>query len=79
MPPDARYLTPRDIELTGLADADTVRTWIATGQLKAVNAGKHPRGGKPRWKILQSDLEAFLAARSNGPARSQAVHPEAES
>jgi hypothetical protein len=68
-----RYLTPREIEATGLADADMVRAWIASGQLRAFNAARSPRNKKPRWRIAEADLAEFLRARSSQRAASPAV------
>ena len=42
---------------------DTVRDLIAAGKLVASNVAVSD--GKPRWRILAADIEAFLAARRN--------------
>ena len=46
---------------------DTVRLWIRTGQLDAVNYAKNP-GGKPCWKIFPDAIEKFEARRAARPA-----------
>jgi excisionase family DNA binding protein len=52
----------------GVSDK-TVRRWIQNGELKAINVGRNPNGRKPRWRISQSALDAFLAARTtSGPS-----------
>jgi hypothetical protein len=40
------------------------RRWIRAGELLAVNVGRTPNGRKPRWRIPQSALDAFEAART---------------
>ncbi len=40
-----------------------VRNWIASGELVAVDISEK-RGGRPRWRISEADLEAFLLRRS---------------
>lgn len=62
--PDKR-LTVADIAAQCGVDPDTPRTWIATGQLTAVNVCKSPGGRKPRWRVRQADLDEFLAKRAN--------------
>jgi excisionase family DNA binding protein len=46
----------------------TVLTWIARGELRAVNVGRRPGAKKPRWRITQAALEAFELARTPTPA-----------
>jgi excisionase family DNA binding protein len=47
----------------------TVRAWIRAGELKAVNLSRTPGSRKPRWRVTQAALDAFLALRtSSGPA-----------
>jgi excisionase family DNA binding protein len=48
--------------------SDTVRDWINAGRLKAANTGQ---GSRPRWRIAQTDLDLFLAARTREPRERQ--------
>jgi hypothetical protein len=52
-------------------DGQTVRTWIVSKQLAAMNVCKTAGGKKPRWRVRDEDLAAFLAGRSNRPATTQ--------
>lgn len=42
---------------------DTPRTWIRTGQLRAVDVSTKP-GGRPRYRVSSDDLDVFLLRRS---------------
>ena len=53
----------------------TVRYWIATGDLKAVNVSRSAASKKPRLRILEEDMLSFQALRSVVPA-SQRRSPE---
>lgn len=46
---------------------DTIRGWIAAGELVASNVARK-RGTRPLWRIAQEDLERFLDARRATPA-----------
>jgi excisionase family DNA binding protein len=46
----------------------TVLTWIKSGELRAVNVGRRPDAGKPRWRISEGALEAFEQLRTASPA-----------
>lgn len=53
----------------GVGEA-TVLRWILSGQLKAMNVGRMPGLGKPRWRITEKALADFESARSTTvPAR----------
>jgi hypothetical protein len=47
--------------------SDTVRYWITTGQLDAVDFSKNS-GGRPRWKIFPEAIAEFEARRAAKPA-----------
>ena len=47
-------------------DAATVRKWITEGWLPAVDM-RSPGTSRPRWRISESDFEAFVKRRSNTP------------
>ena len=60
------YLTPpRVAELLGVNETK-VLAWIRAGELGAVNVALR-KGRRPRWRVAQADLEAFLARRSATP------------
>ena len=48
-------------------DQQKIIEWIARGELIAVNIASNPRGARPRWRILPSEWERFLAARQSQP------------
>lgn len=48
------------------ADVKTVRAWIRTGQLRAIDACVKP-GGRPRYLIDRADILAFENARTVQP------------
>ncbi len=60
-------LTPPEVAQQIGIDAEKVRTWIATGELRAVNIAERV-SGRPRWRIRPDDLEAFLESRTAAPA-----------
>jgi excisionase family DNA binding protein len=45
----------------------TVLGWIRSGELRAVNVGRHQGAKKPRWRITQEALETFEMARTPTP------------
>jgi hypothetical protein len=48
---------------------ETVLAYIAKRQLRALNvASPQSRGRRPRWRITEEALDAFLASRSTAPA-----------
>lgn len=58
--PHDRYQTVQELaERLELAEA-TVRQWIKSGELRAIDIGKG-------WRIADSDLERFLKARETAP------------
>jgi hypothetical protein len=46
-----------------------VSTFIASGELVAVNVAANPRGGRPSWRISQEALEQFQLRRSSAPQK----------
>ena len=42
----------------------TILNWIRRGELKAINIGRTPNGRKPRWRIPESAVAEFEAART---------------
>lgn len=49
----------------------TVEWWVANGELRAINVSRDPKSKKPRLRVLQVDLDKFLAARSTDAAALQ--------
>lgn len=45
----------------------TVLSWIAAGELRAVNVNRKVGSRKPRWRITPEALAAFEALRSPTP------------
>lgn len=61
------WLTPPQLARARGVKAAKVLTWIASGELEAVNhAGS--AAGRPRWRISAEALQAFDRARSNRAA-----------
>jgi excisionase family DNA binding protein len=52
----------------------TVLGWIARGELRAINIGRHPGAKKPRWRITQEALEAFEQLRTATPPPPRTKH-----
>ena len=54
------------VELGKAIDIDTatIRKWIAEGWLPAVDM-RSPGTSRPRWRISESNFEAFVKSRSN--------------
>ena len=65
-------LTPPQIAEQLSVKADTVRAWIAAGELRAFSVGEET--GRKRWRVWLVDLEAFIARRANRPAPSKLAH-----
>lgn len=58
--PQDRYQTVKEVsDRLEVAEA-TVRLWIKSGSLRAIDIGKG-------WRIADADLEAFLRARETAP------------
>ena len=61
-------LTPPQVARQLGVDAATVIGWIRAGQLKASNVGKG--GSRPRYRIQQKELDAFMKSREPQAAAS---------
>jgi excisionase family DNA binding protein len=60
--PQDRYQTVQELaERLEVAEA-TVRQWIRSGELRAIDIGKG-------WRISDTDLALFLTARETAPRR----------
>lgn len=72
--PQDRYQTVQELaERLEVAEA-TVRQWIKSGQLRAIDIGKG-------WRIADADLARFLTSRETAPRKPDelADHPAMES
>lgn len=59
-----RSYTLADIaELLGVS-VRTVETWIAARELRAVCVSRDRTSRRPRWRVVQTDLDAFMAGRA---------------
>jgi len=57
-------LTVRDLcERFGVSE-HTVLSWVHSGQIAAMNVGRHPGSKKPRWRFLAAAVAAFELART---------------
>jgi excisionase family DNA binding protein len=56
---------PQVARLLGVSD-DKIRHWIRTGELKATDVVLR-RLSRPRWRVAQADLDAFIQARQPEP------------
>lgn len=64
--PHDRYQTVQELaDRLEVAEA-TVRQWIKSGVLRAIDIGKG-------WRIADTDLERFLKARETAPRASDAI------
>lgn len=46
---------------------DRVRAWIKSGQIRGIDLSSNPGTGKPRFRVSESDLQAFLQTRAVTP------------
>ncbi len=60
-------ITPVQLAREYGCDAKTVREWIRTGQLRAIDAAVKP-GGRPRFLIDRADVIAFENSRTVRPS-----------
>lgn len=57
----------------------TVRTWIHSGELRALNCGRSLAKRKPRWRVTQEALDKFERLRSTMPQQPPAPRPRQQS
>lgn len=60
------YLTPREAAELLQVKKDHIYLWINSGRLPASDMSLHI-GGRPRWRIKASDLDAFVESRQAPP------------
>lgn len=58
-----RLLTPAEVAVRMSVSRDTVRCWIASGQLAAVRVNAQRRGRHGHYRVASADLETFVAGR----------------
>jgi excisionase family DNA binding protein len=61
------FTIPEVCERYGVT-AKIVRSWVRSGELRALNVSRSQTSRKPRWRITQSALDAFEALRTPTPA-----------
>ena len=71
--PPAVGLTVADVARRFRVGPDKVRSWIARGELAAVNTAS-VLCGKPRWVVTPEALAAFERGRAGGPPPKRARH-----
>ena len=67
---EQEYLSPPAIaERLGVSHGK-ILAWIASGELRATDFAT-VRGQRPRWRVAEDDLSAFLSGRSTTPPPQQ--------
>lgn len=61
--PKKVWRTPPDVARELGVEVHKILAWIHSGKIKAVNLALEI-GGRPRWKIHQSEIDQFLEART---------------
>lgn len=61
-------LTTRQVAERMAIDVGKVTRWIKAGELKAIDVSQ-TRGGKPRYRIPENELERFIHSRSTLPSK----------
>lgn len=69
--PHDRYQTVQELAERLEVSEATVRHWIKSGELRAIDIGKG-------WRISNTDLEHFLRARETAPRAASATGKEAD-
>jgi len=62
----SEYFKPPAIAKRFQVKQQVVGKWIRSGELAAVDVSES-RGRRPRWRVSQEALDAFLASRGNRP------------
>lgn len=58
--------TPPEVAKMLRVKTDKILAWIHAGSLKALNVAEK-QAGRPRWRIFDDDLQAFLRSRQSVP------------
>ena len=64
--PHDRYQTVQELAERLEVAEETVRRWIKSGELRAIDIGKG-------WRIADADLERFLKTRETAPRESNGI------
>jgi excisionase family DNA binding protein len=68
-PASPRMLTVPEVGRRLHVSCEKIRGWIASGELRAIDVRAcWGKGKRPRWRISEADLQAFLLSRSAAPA-----------
>jgi hypothetical protein len=73
--PPAVGLTVADVARRYRVGPDKVRSWIARGELAAINTAT-ALCGRPRWVVTPEALAAFERRRTSGPPPKPARRPK---
>jgi excisionase family DNA binding protein len=63
----ATFLTTPQVAKRLGVNADKVLNWIRRGELRAINITNKIGGKRPRYRVAESDLAAFLTSRAAVP------------
>ena len=67
---EQEYLSPPAIARRLGVSHGKILAWIASGELRAADFAT-VRGQRPRWRVAETDLTAFLARRTTSPPPEQ--------
>jgi excisionase family DNA binding protein len=62
--PETKLYTIEELAALLSVHPETIRNWIRSGQLQAINLG-----GAAGYRVSQADLDEFLAKRRGRPAK----------
>lgn len=63
--------TPDDVAKALSVSVETVKHWIRSGELVAVNVSRNRQSGVPRLRVRQTDLDAFMSVRSTSKPKAK--------
>lgn len=64
-----RLLTMQEVAARLAISERAARDLVADGKIAAVNVSRNPKGPKPRYRVPESSLLAFIAERTEGIRR----------
>lgn len=59
--------TPAELAKDARISINKIIAWIHSGELPAMNVATDAEGQRPRWRVAESDWEAFQLRRSTKP------------
>lgn len=74
-----KYYSVEEAAQVAGVTTDVARSWVASRELVAVNVASARDAKKPRWRISEIELAAFLERRSTKPARPRTRRPKLKS